>query len=302
MGSETGGGRGDGREGGNESEIEGESESGGESEPAIEGGSGSDRGYTARELMVSAAAREIADGDVAFVGMRLPLIAFQVAVSTHAPNAMSVFESGVVRGDPADGFLHTMCDLPNLNGALSTTGMTDVMGRLARGDVDVGFLGGAEIDRYGNLNTTRVHAGDREVRLPGSGGACDIACLADRTVVLMAHEPRRFVERVEYVTSPGHGEGGDWREREGLPGGGPSALVTTKATFGFDDGELFLRSRHPGVAVDEVTGDFPWELRTAADAAGDPDGDDRPVPTTDEPTPEELSLVREFDPDGFWTR
>jgi glutaconate CoA-transferase subunit B len=269
------------------------------SEP--EGGDGTDGDshgeYTARELMVSAAAREISDGDVAFVGMRLPLIAFQVAVSTHAPTAMSVFESGVVRGDSADGFLHTMCDLPNLNNAVSTTGMTDVMGRLARGDIDVGFLGGAEIDRYGNLNTTRVHAGDREIRLPGSGGACDIACMADRTVVLMAHEPRRFVERVEYVTSPGHGDGGDWREREGVPGGGPSALVTTKATFGFDDdGELFLDSCHPGVSTGEVTADFPWELRTRADVEGSTVG------TTAEPTAEELSLIREFDPDGFWTR
>ncbi|UIP01510.1 CoA transferase (plasmid) [Halobaculum sp. CBA1158] len=265
------------------------------------GGDGADREpvtpgeYTPREQMVSAAAREIDDGDVAFVGMRLPLIAFQVAVSTHAPTAMSVFESGVVRDDPADGFLHTMCDLSNLNRAVSLTEMTDVMGRLARGDVDVGFLGGAEIDRYGNLNTTRVRDGDRTIRLPGSGGACDIACMADRTVILMAHEPRRFAERVEYVTSPGHGEGGDWREREGLPGGGPDALVTTKATFGFDDGELFLRSCHPGVDPSSVVGDFPWDLRTSEGARGEP------VATTDVPTREELDLVRTFDPDGFWT-
>ena len=262
--------------------------------PVADGG---ERGDTRRELMVTAAAAEIADGDVAFVGMRLPLIAFQLAVSTHAPDAISVFESGVVRENPADGFLHTMCDLPNLNGALATTGMCDIMARLQRGDVDVGFLGGAEIDRYGNLNTTRVAAGDREIRLPGSGGACDIACLSGRTVVLMAHEPRRFAERVHYVTSPGHGEGGDWRERTGVPGGGPAALVTTKATFGFDDddGELYLRTLHPGVERDEVVPDFPWELRTAEEATG------VPVETTPEPTAEELELVREFDPDGFWT-
>jgi glutaconate CoA-transferase subunit B len=251
--------------------------------------------YTARELMVAAAAREIQDGDVAFVGMRLPLIAFQVAVSTHAPNATSVFESGVVRDDPAEGFLHTMCDLPNLNNAVSTTGMLDVMGRLARGDIDVGFLGGAEIDRYGNLNTTRVMAGDREIRLPGSGGACDIACLSDRTVILMAHEPRRFVERVEYVTSPGHGEGGDWRDAQSIPGGGPETLVTSKATFGFDDGELYLRSVHPGECVDEVESAFPWDLRTRVDVDGDPVGETTP------PDAATLSLVREFDPDGFWT-
>lgn len=252
--------------------------------------------YTPRELMVSAAAAEIEDGDVAFVGMRLPLIAFQVAVSTHAPNAMSVFESGVVRDDPAEGFLHTMCDLPNLDRAVSLTGMTDAMGRLARGDVDVGFLGGAEIDRHGNLNTTRVRDGTRAIRLPGSGGACDIACMADRTVILMAHEPRRFVETVEYVTSPGYGRDGLLRDGEDGPrGGGPSALVTSKATFGFADGELYLRTCHPGVDPDDVTPDFPWDLRTAEEVTGEQVG------TTPTPDEDELSLIRSFDPDGFWT-
>jgi glutaconate CoA-transferase subunit B len=252
--------------------------------------------YTERELMVSAAAREIDDGDSVFVGMRLPLIAFQVAVSTHAPNALSVFESGVIRDDPADGFLHTMCDLPNLNGALSTTSMIDIMSQLQRGEIDVGFLGGAEIDRYGNLNTTRVQAGDREIRLPGSGGACDIACMSGRTVILMAHEPRRFTERVHYNTSPGHGTGGTWRDERGVPGGGPAALVTTKATFGFDEtGELFLRSVHPGVSVETVKDGIPWELKTAADVGEE-------ITTTDEPTDEEVDLIRTFDPDGFWTR
>lgn len=253
--------------------------------------------YTDRELMVAAAAREIDDGDVAFVGMRLPLIAFQVAVSTHASNARSVFESGVVRDTPADGFLHTMCDLPNLDRAVSTTSMIDIMSRLQRGDIDVGFLGGAEIDRYGNLNTTRVASDSGPVRLPGSGGACDIACLSQRTVVLMAHEPRRFVRDVTYNTSPGHGDGGDWRERESVAGGGPDALVTTKATFGFDDGgELYLESLHPGVDLDDVVADFPWDLRTAADITGES------VDRTDPPSRPVLDLIREFDPDGFWTR
>lgn len=252
--------------------------------------------YTERELMVSAAAREIDDGDRVFVGMRLPLIAFQVAVSTHAPNALSVFESGVIRDDPADGFLHTMCDLPNLNSALSTTSMIDIMSRLQRGEIDVGFLGGAEIDRYGNLNTTRVRANDSEIRLPGSGGACDIACMSGRTVILMAHEPRRFTERVYYNTSPGHGTGGTWREDRGVLGGGPAALVTTKATFGFDeDGELFLRTVHPGVSVEEIERDVPWELKTASDLGEE-------ITTTDEPTDEEVDLIRTFDPEGFWTR
>ncbi|MFC7009704.1 CoA-transferase subunit beta [Halalkalicoccus salilacus] len=252
--------------------------------------------YTDRELMVSAAAAEVEDGDTAFVGMRLPLIAFQVAVSTHAPDAMAVYESGVVRDTPADGFIHTMCDLPNLNRAVSTTGMIDIMSRLQRGDVDVGFLGGAEIDRYGNLNTTWVRAGDDEVRLPGSGGACDIACMAGRTILLMPHEPRRFVEEVNYVTSPGYANDGTGRKGHPAPGGGPSALVTSKATFGFDEsGELYLRSVHPGVEAADVLVDFPWEVNTAEDV------DAGTVTTTPEPTDEELELTRTFDPDGFWT-
>lgn len=252
--------------------------------------------YAPRELMVSAAAGEIDDGDTAFVGMRLPLIAFQVAVSTHAPDSMAVYESGVVRDSPADGFIHTMCDLPNLNRAVATTGMIDIMSRLQRGDIDVGFLGGAEIDRYGNLNTTRVRAGEREIRLPGSGGACDIACMADRTVLLMVHEPRRFVEEVNYITSPGYLHDGGGRENHPAPGGGPSALVTSKATFGFDGtGELYLRTTHPGVEPKDVLVDFPWEMNTA-DEIGE-----GTVTTTAEPTDEELDLIRTFDPDGFWT-
>jgi glutaconate CoA-transferase subunit B len=120
--------------------------------------------------------------------------------------------------------------------------------------------------------------------------------MAGRTVILMAHEPRRFVERVHYNTSPGHGEGGDWRDREGVPGGGPSALVTSKATFGFDErGELYLRTTHPGVEPEDVLGDFPWELQTAVDV------DEGPVGTTDPPSEEALALVRKFDPEGFWS-
>lgn len=245
--------------------------------------------------MVAAAAREIRDGETVFVGMRLPLLAYQVAVSTHAPGAVALFENGIVRDRPADGFLHTMSDLPNQEQALSTTGLLDVMGRLARGEVDVGFLGGAQIDRRGNLNTTLVQTDAGDVRLPGSGGACDIACLSGRTVILMPHETRRFAEEVDYVTSPGHGDGPSGR---GTPsgGGGPEALITSRATFGFDDaGEMYLRTVHPGVDAGAVRGDVPWPLNDASDVG------EGTVETTPRPTPEALALVREFDPEGFWT-
>jgi glutaconate CoA-transferase subunit B len=252
--------------------------------------------YTPGEMMVAAAAREIDDGDTAFVGMRLPLLAFQVAVETHAPNALAIYESGVIRDTPAERFIHTMCDLPNIDGAVATTGMSAIMERLQRGEVDVGFLGGAEIDRYGNLNTTRVRADGADVRLPGSGGGCDIAALSGRTVLILPHEPRRFVEEVNYVTSPGHTENDAARGDYATPGGGPETLVTSKATFGFDDtGELYLRSVHPGVDAADIADDFSWTLKTADDVG---DGE---VTTTPEPSQEALTLVRRFDPDGFWT-
>src|SRR5574337_579075 len=156
--------------------------------------------YTLSELMVAAAAREIRDGEVVFVGMRLPLIAFVVAKKTHAPNAIGLFENGVVRSTPAPELIYTMADPPNILGATQCLDMLTVMSLLQSGRVDLGFLGAAEVDRFGNLNSTQVGgprgrdaratAGEdagatKIVRLPGSGGACDIASLAKRFVVLM---------------------------------------------------------------------------------------------------------------------
>ena len=247
---------------------------------------------TPAELMVAAAAREIRDGEVVFVGMRLPLLAFCLARSTHAPSAVGLFENGVVRDSPALAFLVTMSDGPNVTGAVWCTEMREVMGLMQSGRVTLGFIGGAQVDRFGNLNTTYVGPRDKALRLPGSGGAPDIASLARRHIVIMAHERRRFVERVDYVTSPGHGEGGDWRARTGLPGGGPSAVITTLGLFRFDavTREMVLASVHPGVTVEEVQAETGWPLRPA-----------RPVAETPPPSAEELAMIRRFDPEGFWT-
>lgn len=248
--------------------------------------------YTPAELMVAVAAREIRDGEVVFVGMRLPLLAFCLARSTHAPTAVGLFENGVVRDSPALEFLVTMSDGPNVTGALWCTEMREVMGLMQAGRVTLGFMGGAQVDRFGNLNTSYVGPHGASTRLPGSGGAADIASLARRHVVIMTHQRRRFVERVDYVTSPGHGTGGDWRARTGLPGGGPSAVITTLGLFRFDptSGEMVLASAHPGVTVDEVRTETGWPLRVAAD-----------VGETLPPTAAELAAIRRFDPDGFWT-
>ncbi len=249
-------------------------------------------GYTMGELMVAAAAREIRDGEVVFVGMRLPLIAFVVAKRTHAPNAVGLFENGVIRCTPARELIYTMADPPNILGATQCLDMLAVMSLLQSGRVNLGFLGAAEVDRFGNLNSTQVEGGKEIVRLPGSGGACDIASLAHRFVVLLEHDKRRLPERVSYVTSPGNGEGLGWRKKVGLPGGGPSAVITTKAVLRFDeDGEAFLGSVHPGVTVEDVLSNTGWKLRLA-DQVG----------ATPVPTAAELHAIREYDREGFWTK
>ncbi|HZU44444.1 MAG TPA: CoA-transferase [Terriglobales bacterium] len=247
---------------------------------------------TMGELMVSAAAREIRDGEVVFVGMRLPLIAFVVAKKTHAPNAVGLFENGVIRETPAPELIYTMADPPNLLHATQCLDMLGVMSLLQSGRVDLGFLGAAEVDRFGNLNSTQVTTSKGTVRLPGSGGACDIASLAQRFVVLLEHARQRLPERVSYITSPGNGDGAGWRKRVGLPRGGPSAVITTKAVMRFDDnGEAYLASVHPGISVEDVVANTGWKLRVASD-----------IKETPEPSQAELRAIRDYDRDGFWSR
>src|SRR5262250_1676316 len=168
--------------------------------------------YTLNELMVAAASREIRDGELVFVGMRLPLIAFVVAKKTHAPTAIGLFENGLIRSTPAPELIYTMADPPNILSATQCGEMKDVMSLLQSGRVHLGFLGAAEVDRFGNLNSTEVRGLNGMTRLPGSGGACDIASLADRFVVLLEHSKERLPERVSFLTSPGNGDGAGWRQ------------------------------------------------------------------------------------------
>ena len=248
--------------------------------------------YSRGELMVATAAREIKNGEVVFVGMRLPLIAFVVAKRTHAPNAVGLFENGVVRSTAAPELIYTMADPLNIRGATQCLDMLGVMSLLQSGRVHLGFLGAAEVDRFGNLNSTEVHGPKGSTRLPGSGGACDIASLAQRFVVLLEHSRERLPERVSYLTSPGYGDGGDWRQRMGLPRGGPVAVITSKAVLRFaDDGEAYLSSVHPGVELGEVVSNTGWKLRSAEH-----------VSQTSEPSAAELKAIRDYDKDGFWTK
>ena len=251
--------------------------------------------YTPQEMMVAVASREIRDGDLVFVGMRLPVLAYGVARSSHAPTARGLFEVGLMRDQAATAFLGTMGDPPNVAGALWATRMSNAMALMAQGEVDLGFIGGAEIDRFGNINTSYVGEVARpRVKLPGSGGGADIAILSRHWVTLMNHERRRLVERVSYITSPGHGDGSPgWRKRNGLLGGGPVAIITTLCVMRFAEGggEAYLDTVHPDHTVDEVRDNTGWDLHVS----------DR-VSETPAPTPAELAAIRRLDPDGFWTR
>ena len=248
--------------------------------------------YATQELMIIAAAREIKDGERIFVGMRLPITAYGVARLTHAPNAVGLFESGVARYEPAEGMLYTMCDGPNQLGAAWTTGLIQMMGLLSGGRIHAGFIGGAEIDRFANINTSYI--GDfraPRIKLPGSGGAPDIAAMADRLIIVINHQKHRLVERVGYVTSPGFLGGGDARARAGLPGGGPAAVITDRAVlrpFG-PTNELHLASVHPGHTVEEVAENTGWDLKVVPDLV-----------ETAPPSADELAALHRIDKEGFW--
>ncbi len=241
--------------------------------------------YTEQELMIAVASREIHNGDLVFVGMRLPILAYAVARSTHAPTARGLFEVGLMRDRAATAYLGTMGDPPNVDGALWATRMSNVMALMAQGLVDLGFIGGAEVDRFGNLNTSYVGSPEHPaVKLPGSGGGADIAILSKRWVTLMTHERRRLVDRVSFVTSPGHGDGTPgWRRRNGLLGGGPSAIITTLAVFRFpaDGGAAYLDSIHPGHTLAEVREATGWNVESPPE-----------VRQTPPPTEAELREIR----------
>ncbi|MAG96670.1 MAG: CoA-transferase [Alphaproteobacteria bacterium] len=248
--------------------------------------------YSTQEMMIIAAAREIKDHERIFVGMRLPITAFGVARLTHAPNAMGLFECGIARYQPADGMLFTMSDGPNQLGAAWCTGLVQIMGLLSGGHADAGFIGGAQVDRFGNINSSYI--GDFEapkVKLPGTGGATDIAAMAGRLIAIMNHEKHRLVERVDYLSSVGFLEGGESRARAGLSGGGPAAVITDRAIlrpYGTGN-ELHLASVHPGHTPEEVIENTGWTLKCLPE-----------VVETKAPTDEEMTALHEIDSEGFW--
>ena len=257
----------------------------------------SDAGFSASEMMIVAAARQLARKRVCFVGVGLPNIAVNLAARTVAPDLELVYEAGVFGARPARLPL-SIGDPTLVTGATASVSMFELFAFYLQGGlVDVGFLGGAQIDRFGNLNTTVIGPYEAPtVRLPGSGGACEIAINAGEVFVIMRQGVRSFVDRLDFRTSPGspaamrRGEADAGTRRPGL---GPTVVVTDLAVYRFDpDGEMVVASLHPGVERDALRAAMAWEPRWADD-----------VGVTESPSVEELRLIREeLDPAGVYTR
>ena len=249
--------------------------------------------YTKTEMMIVAAARQLEGAGVCFVGVGAPNIACNLAKRTVAPNLQLVYEAGVFGAEPARLPL-SIGDPTLVTGSLSVTSMFELFAFYLQGGlVDVGFLAGAQIDRFGNLNTTVIgEYGSPRIRLPGSGGACEIAINAKKIFVMMTQSKRSFVERLDFYTSPGHLSRAGPRPPQW--GAGPTVVVTELAILGFDQttGEMELRALHPGVTLDEIKQATGWDLRVAADLV-----------ETRAPSPEELRVIREeLDRDATYRR
>lgn len=252
--------------------------------------------YTSSEMMITASARALAGERSVFVGVGVPNIACNLAQRTVSPGLELIYESGVFGARPSRLPL-SIGDPTLVAGATAVFPMSDLfMNYLQGGRIEVAFLGAAQIDKYGNLNSTVIgDYANPKVRLPGSGGACEIATHAKKIFIITPLSSRTFVEKLDFTTSPGHLDGGpDARKKLGLPGGGPQLVVTNKAIFTFDSdtGEMILSTLHPGVTFEEVQEGISWELKSAPNLGETPP-----------PTAEELRIMREeLDPDGIYTK
>lgn len=224
--------------------------------------------YTADEMMTVAAARRLRNGAVCFVGIGLPSAAANLARLTHAPDVVLIYESGTI-GTRPDALPLSIGDGELAERADSIVSMPEVFRYyLQAGRVDVGFLGAAQIDRHGNLNSTFVGGsyGQPRTRLPGAGGAPEIAACARETLIVLKQEPRTFVERLDFMSSGGYFGGGSSREASGATGLGPTAVITDLGILTPDpvSRELTLSALHPGVSVATAVARTGWPLRLAA--------------------------------------
>jgi glutaconate CoA-transferase subunit B len=222
--------------------------------------------YSSAELMIINAARLLRDGDVVFVGVGQPNLACNLAKRTNAPNLVMIYEAGVIGAEP-ERLPLSIGDPTLVSGSLSVVSMYDIFANyLQRGNVDVGFMGGAQIDKYGNINATTI--GDYahpKVRLPGSGGSQEIAAWANRCYIMTPHQKRRFPEKVEFMTSAGFIDGKGARQARGMRGGGMLAVVTDIGILEPDEsGEMMLTSLHTGRTAEEAKANTGWDLKVAS--------------------------------------
>ena len=250
--------------------------------------------YKLTELMVVRCAKEIKDGEVVFAGVGLPLVVVSFAMATHAPNMILFTEGGSIRATAPPGLAITVDDPALFTNGDATFGMLATMAALQRGEVDVAFIGGAQIDKYGNINSTGVgdfSAPEGFTYFAGSGGANDMATSGKRVLAIMPQDPNKFVEKVDYLTTPGFLDGPGARERLGMIGGGPTVVVSTMGVYRFDEvtKEMYLAEYFPGQSVKTVKANCSFELGVAPD-----------VTVTEAPTREELTILRNIDPTGFY--
>jgi len=250
--------------------------------------------YAPSELMVVIAARELKDKESVLVGVGIPNLAANLAKKLQAPGLNMVYESGAVGSNPTRMPL-SIGDPCLVTGAKSVCSMYEQFAYyLQGGRIDVGFLGGAQIDKFGNINSTVIgQYKTPKVRLPGSGGACDIASNVKKIIVITPHEKRRFVEKVDFRTSPGFVDGkASWKNLK-LQGEGPYAVITDLCTMKFDNetGEMVVVSLHPGVTLEKVQENTPWKLKVAPK-----------LENTKAPTEEELATLRSLDPTKIYLR
>jgi len=249
---------------------------------------------TLQEMMAVAAAREINDGEKVIIGTGLPLLGAFLAQKTHAPNMVAIYESGAIDCKPMVTPF-SVADSVLVPGSAMQGGLIEGLGVVHNGDLDVGFLGGAQIDKYGNLNTHVI--GDYrnpKVRFAGSGGSNDIGTGCKRTIVMMLHQKQRFPEKVDFVTTPGYFGGGKERETYGFYGKGPSVVISTLGILRFDaeTREMYLDTYHPGVSVDDIKANTGWDLKISKD-----------VHETEKPSPELVRILREeCDPTGVFLK
>lgn len=246
--------------------------------------------FTAAELLAVMASRRLRGGTSVFAGVGLPLVAAILARSTHTPRLMIVVEGGIFDPEILPGRLPISTnEMRDAHRASMLAPITDTFLYAQRGFLQYGFIGGAQIDRYGNVNSSIIGELERpKVRLPGSGGANDIISLCREVMIVTMHEPRRFVERVDFVTSPGFLEGGDSRKQAGLHFGRVSQVITNLGLLGFDEQTRAMRleALHPGVSVEQVRAATGFELLVTERVA-----------TTEPPSDDELRLLRRLDPE-----